>query len=224
MNREISSHISSGLLRINKLYHKFFHVLITKHLFFNLIIYRLLFLWYFADWNQRTKNGGRSKRTLTKPGGNKMKSITSKVWTIKVCCSSKPIRDFSGPKVCSMNLKPCTMKGTSRTKPMQRQLQMMNLLFLCLKDLTWPMSTLISRYLISKFLVHIFNNRWRWCCGRFNFRQRTLELGSHLCTAVAWREKNFKHFVFNKYFFLVLGVLKSKISKKSFEHFLRTQF
>jgi hypothetical protein len=40
---------------------------------------------------------------------------------------------------------------------------------------------------------------------------------SHLSTAVAWREKKFKHFVFNKYFCLVLGVLKSKISKKSME-------
>ena len=37
---------------------------------------------------------------------------------------------------------------------------------------------------------------------------------SHLSTAVAWREKKSKHFVFNKYFSLVLGVLKSKISKK----------
>ena len=36
----------------------------------------------------------------------------------------------------------------------------------------------------------------------------------HLSTAVAWREKKYKHFVFNKYFSLVLGVLKSKISKK----------
>ena len=44
---------------------------------------------------------------------------------------------------------------------------------------------------------------------------------SHLSTAVAWREKKSKHFVFNKYFCLVLGVLKSKISKKSFEGFLR---
>ena len=26
-------------------------------------------------------------------------------------------------------------------------------------------------------LVHPFNNRGRWCCGRFNFRQTTLELG-----------------------------------------------
>ena len=40
---------------------------------------------------------------------------------------------------------------------------------------------------------------------------------SHLSTAVAWREKKSKHFVFNKYFCLVLGVLKSKISKKSNE-------
>ena len=39
-------------------------------------------------------------------------------------------------------------------------------------------------------------------------------LNSHLSTAVAWREKKFKHFVLNKYFCLTLGVLKSKISKK----------
>ena len=37
---------------------------------------------------------------------------------------------------------------------------------------------------------------------------------SHLSTAVAWREKKCKHFVFYKYFFLVLGLLKSKISEK----------
>jgi hypothetical protein len=43
---------------------------------------------------------------------------------------------------------------------------------------------------------------------------------SHLSTAVAWREKNFKHFVFYKYFSLVLGLLKSKISEKSLEPFL----
>ena len=40
---------------------------------------------------------------------------------------------------------------------------------------------------------------------------------THLSTAVAWREKKYKHFVFNKYFCLVLGLLKSKISKKSVE-------
>ena len=40
---------------------------------------------------------------------------------------------------------------------------------------------------------------------------------THLSTALAWREKKSKHFVFNKYFSLVLGVLKSKISKKSNE-------
>ena len=38
--------------------------------------------------------------------------------------------------------------------------------------------------------------------------------GSHLSTAVALREKKFKRFVFNKYFTLILGVLKSKFSKK----------
>ena len=37
---------------------------------------------------------------------------------------------------------------------------------------------------------------------------------THLSTAVAWREKKCKHFVFNKYFSLVLGLLKSKISEK----------
>ena len=35
--------------------------------------------------------------------------------------------------------------------------------------------------------------------------------------AVAWREKKYKHFVFYKYFCLVLGLLKSRISKKSIE-------
>ena len=25
-------------------------------------------------------------------------------------------------------------------------------------------------------LILPLNNRWRWCCGRFNFRQRTLKL------------------------------------------------
>ena len=38
------------------------------------------------------------------------------------------------------------------------------------------------------------------------------DLHSHLSTAVAWREKKYKHFVFHKYFSLVLGVLKSKKS------------
>ena len=40
---------------------------------------------------------------------------------------------------------------------------------------------------------------------------------THLSTAVAWREKKSKHFVLNKYFCLVLGLHKSKISKKSNE-------
>ena len=44
---------------------------------------------------------------------------------------------------------------------------------------------------------------------------------SHLSTAVAWREKKSKHFVFYKYFCLVLGLLKSRISKKSFEGLVR---
>jgi hypothetical protein len=40
---------------------------------------------------------------------------------------------------------------------------------------------------------------------------------AHLSTVVAWREKIPKHFVFYKYFCLVLGLLTSKISKKSVE-------
>ena len=43
------------------------------------------------------------------------------------------------------------------------------------------------------------------------------ELSTHLSTAVAWRKKKCKHFVFYKYFCLVLGLLKSRISKKSNE-------
>jgi hypothetical protein len=43
---------------------------------------------------------------------------------------------------------------------------------------------------------------------------------SHLSTAVAWREKKFKNFVFYKYFSLVLGLLKSKISEKTIEPLL----
>ena len=46
---------------------------------------------------------------------------------------------------------------------------------------------------------------------------------SHLSTAVSWREKKFKHFVSNKYFSLVLEVLKSKKSQKSNEPFLRNR-
>ena len=41
---------------------------------------------------------------------------------------------------------------------------------------------------------------------------------AHLSTAVAWREKKFKHFVFYKYFSLVL--LKSRISEKTIEGLL----
>ena len=42
----------------------------------------------------------------------------------------------------------------------------------------------------------------------------------HLSTDVAWIQKKFKHFVFYKYFSLVLGLLKSKISEKTIESFL----
>ena len=40
---------------------------------------------------------------------------------------------------------------------------------------------------------------------------------SHLFTAVARREFFFKHFEFYKYFCLILGLLKSRISKQSFK-------
>ena len=39
-------------------------------------------------------------------------------------------------------------------------------------------------------------------------------------TDLAWREKKCKHFVFNEYFFLVLGLLKSRISEKINQPFL----
>ena len=39
----------------------------------------------------------------------------------------------------------------------------------------------------------------------------------HLSTSVAWRVKMFKCFFFYKYFCLVLGLLKSRVSKKSVE-------
>ena len=68
-----------------------------------------------------------------------------------------------------------------------------------------------SQYVLNVF--HIF------CIGSLHFVHD--QKWAHLSTAVAWREKKFKHFVFNKYFCLVLGVLKSKISKKFGEGFLR---
>ena len=43
---------------------------------------------------------------------------------------------------------------------------------------------------------------------------------THLSTAVAWREKKSKHFVFYKYFCLILGLLKSRISEKNNQPFL----
>ena len=54
--------------------------------------------------------------------------------------------------------------------------------------LLWLVDNYISIYTASNFntancfrylvlLLVIFNNRWRWCCGRFNFRQTTLKLG-----------------------------------------------
>ena len=46
------------------------------------------------------------------------------------------------------------------------------------------------------------------------------EFTAHLSTAVVWREKICKHLVFYKYFFLVLGLLKSRISEKTIEGLL----
>ena len=44
---------------------------------------------------------------------------------------------------------------------------------------------------------------------------------SHLSTAVAWREKKFKHFVFNKYFCLVLGEKKWPILLQTLNYIAR---
>ena len=44
--------------------------------------------------------------------------------------------------------------------------------------------------------------------------------GAHLCTDVAWRKKIYKHFVFYKYFCLVLGLPKSRILEKTIEPLL----
>ena len=54
----------------------------------------------------------------------------------------------------------------------------------------------------------------------FEFRQFQSNSTTHLSTAVAWREKKYKHFVFNKYFCLVLGLLKSRILEKTIEPLL----
>ena len=42
---------------------------------------------------------------------------------------------------------------------------------------TCPRGNARYRFFDDYALVHFFNNRGRWCCGRFNFRQTTLELG-----------------------------------------------
>ena len=78
-------------------------------------------------------------------------------------------------------------------------------------------------FLNHLFSSHILASRKKWerftaSTSKFVFfflLSKILCTVSHLSTAVAWREKICKHFVFNKYFSLVLGVLKSKISKKS---------
>ena len=43
------------------------------------------------------------------------------------------------------------------------------IVYLCILFLTSNMNEMYS-------LVLHFDNRWRWCCGCFNFRQRILEL------------------------------------------------
>ena len=45
----------------------------------------------------------------------------------------------------------------------------------------------------------------------FLFWKNGWKCSAHLSTAVAWREKKFKHFVFYKHFCLILGLLKSRI-------------
>ena len=45
-------------------------------------------------------------------------------------------------------------------------------------------------------LFHTFNNRWRWCCGHFNFRQKILEQVSQK----SLNRQNFCHIPGLKYF------------------------
>ena len=92
-------------------------------------------------------------------------------------------------------------------------------------------------YFISPCFVHI-KTKFKFCkinkipknnsySSGFNFLRGKLRLHphllspgcwvTHLSTAIAWREKNSKHFVFCKYFCLILGLLKSRISKKYLE-------
>ena len=62
------------------------------------------------------------------------------------------------------------------------------------------------------------NKRARWIfLKKIMNKHACLLVTQNLSTAVAWREKIFKHFVFYKYFCLILGLLKSRISKKSME-------
>ena len=42
-------------------------------------------------------------------------------------------------------------------------------------------------------------------------------MNTHISTAVAWREKITKHFVFYEYFCLILGLINSRISEKSIQ-------
>ena len=70
-------------------------------------------------------------------------------------------------------------------------------------------SCLVSLWLHFKISSKLFNFQ-----GKSSYFCIT---GAHQSTSVAWREKICKHFVFTKQFCLVLGRLKSKISKKSIE-------
>ena len=42
----------------------------------------------------------------------------------------------------------------------------------------WPqkLEKFVESKFVIRYVVHWFNNRWRWCCGRFQNRWRTLEL------------------------------------------------
>ena len=98
--------------------------------------------------------------------------------------------------------------------------------FFCIleSDNSSPVTTQIGHNLANIGLNGSFHLNWflhdidlLWKVKSWEFQVP----GAHLSTAVAQREKKFQHFVFNKYFSLVLGVLKSKIKKKSFEPLLR---
>ena len=65
---------------------------------------------------------------------------------------------------------------------------------------------LLFSLLYHRMLVHRFDHRWRWCCGHFNFRQKTLEIGYHRSIAT----QNFCY-ILGVDFFITLGQTKPNI-------------